>query len=139
MASGSSSKISCGVRQFYNLWRPLTRRGRLGKLGNQEWLLRCLMADYNRWANRQGRSYGYAQVIFSDADVNGNGRKFAAFIRRRFKGTKIVSLGATRSPSTGRNITTWIWSIPHARFVKDPLYPNFPPRYRDGVYGGHWY
>lgn len=124
MASGSSSRISCGVRQFSGLYpsRASIRAVGAGKIN--EGILLDLMKDYNKWANRQGRRHGYAQVIFSDADTYGEGKRFAAFLKRRFPRTRLVSLSAARSPSTGHNITTWIWTIPHQRFTSDELYPN---------------
>lgn len=128
MASGSSSKISCGVRQFFDLYPSVPSIQKVGLKNINEGLLLDLMRDYNRWANRQRRYHGYAQVIFSDADRGSRGKKFAAFLKKRFPRSKLVSLGATRSPSTGNNITTWIWTIPHARFTADKLYPNIQRR-----------
>ena len=131
MASGSSSRISCGVRQFFDLYPSVPSIQKVGLKNINEGLLLDLMRDYNRWANRQGREHGYAQVVFSDADhIFGHqaGKKFAAFLKKRFPRSKLVSLGATRSPSTGNDITTWIWTIPHARFTADKLYPNIKMR-----------
>lgn len=112
MASVSTSEISCGVYQLYDLWAP------------SHLILQKLMGAYKGQARNQGRQHGFAQVLFSDIDLGEgrNGNRFANYLEKNFPGSPIVSLGAVRSPSTGNNIRTWIWNIPHAAFVRHKFY-----------------
>lgn len=112
MVSVSTSKISCGVYQLYELWAP------------SHLILQKLMGAYKGQARNQGRQHGFAQVLFSDVDLGmvANGDRFAKYLEKNFPGSPIVSLGAISSPSTGNNIRTWIWTIPHAAFVRHKFY-----------------
>lgn len=127
MASVSTSKISCGVYQLYDLWAP------------SHLILQKLMGAYKGQARNQGRQHGFAQVLFSDVDLGegGNGNRFANYLEKNFPGSPIVSLGAVSSPSTRNNIRTWIWNIPHAAFVRHKFYGKAkafdPIRDPDGV------
>lgn len=129
MASVSSSKISCGVYQLFDLYPTQTSFNKV-EGNHNEGILLDLMTHYNKQANRQRRDRGYAQVVFSDAYQGRScaGARFANFLRKRFEDTKIVELSGGISPSTRRRISTWVWTIPHNKFRADPLYPNIKRR-----------
>lgn len=131
MPTMSGSRISCGVYQLYNLDSTSPD------------ILKRLMSGYKHQARSQGRKNGFAQVIFSDAvdrdywDGTGlrpsNGVRFAEYLRAEFPTAQLVELKAKRSPSTGNNIQTWIWNIPHPSFKRHKFYAkvNPIPHYRD--------
>lgn len=83
------------------------------------------MKQYNQTAQRNGRRYGFAQIIFSDAlDYLENGERFSKYLLKQFPNSTLVKLEAKRSPSTGNDICTYIWNIPHASFKKHKFYPK---------------
>jgi hypothetical protein len=104
------SAISCGVYQLYGLQWGCERS------------LKRIIAGYKRQARRNGRKNGFAQVIWSDADVYECGKTLAEYLRAQFPTSTVVELSAKRSPSTGRNITTYIWNIPHPSLKKHKFY-----------------
>lgn len=116
MAQVKRSAISCGVYQLFGLHTA------------NDATLKALMRAYKGQAVRQRRKNGFAQVIFSDADYCRNGERLAVYLQDRFPTGKLVKLTAFRSPSTGNNISTWIWNIPHPSFKKHPFYAKIPAR-----------
>lgn len=113
------SEISCGVYQFWGL----------GKSSHV--LLKRVMSAYKSQARAQGRRNGFAQIIFSDVThipnaylTVKNGERFANYLLSQFPNSTLVKLEAKRSPSTGNDICTYIWNIPHASFKKHKYYPK---------------
>ena len=113
------SEISCGVYQFWGLRSP------------SHALLKHVMRNYQRVAGINGRSSGFAQIIFSDVTLiprayftPKNGERFANYLLKQFPNSNLVKLEAKRSPSTGNNICTYIWNIPHVAFKKHKYYPK---------------
>ena len=104
MATCERSHVSCGV---YDL---------TGLGDTSPDLLKQVMKRYVQQAAAQGRIYGFGQICFSDADINGHGERFFKYLKRTFPKSEGVLLRVARSPSTGRKITTYLWNIPHVKF-----------------------
>lgn len=90
------------------------------------------MSAYKSQARAQLRRNGFAQIIFSDKMTlepwqyryTPNGERFKKYLLKNFPNSSLVELEAKNSPSTGNNIKTYIWNIPHAAFKKHKFYPK---------------
>lgn len=98
-----NSHISCGVQQVYSLeaYGP----------GERPHLYDLLMV-----LSGSAAPY-FGMVVFSDADVNGNGEALATEITDTFGTTGLVSASCV-NPNSGNAITTWIWA-PNWRTVSE--------------------
>jgi hypothetical protein len=109
--------------------------------GRSDYLLKRIMAGYKLQARNNARKEGFAQVIWSDADYRENGERLAKYVEKRFGnilhlGRKVVRVKAERSPTSGNNITTYIWTIPHAAFLKDPFYKEVDAKEHEAPWRG---
>lgn len=123
MTNVAATAISCGVYQVYHLG------------GQSQDVVKRIMGAYKRQAQANGRRNGFAQIIWSDADIYGNGERVARYLAAQFpRAAPPVKLSAKRSPSTQRNISTWMWNIPHTSFKKHKFYATAVARPHNPTY-----
>jgi hypothetical protein len=95
--------ISCGVQQYYAISNFWTNSGDR---------LRDMLLDLG---NINAAMCG--TVVWSDADMLGNGKALEQQIKAAFPDTQIVSVTA-RNPNSGNMIETWLWT-PDWKQVED--------------------
>jgi hypothetical protein len=120
----TKTDMSCGVYMLEDLG------------GQSHVLIKRIMAGYKNQATLQRRNYGFAQVVWSDADRCGNGDRLFDYIKKRYPNTKIVRLRCPESPTTHNDITTYIWNIPHTQLVRDVFYKKVKARSHDRPWRG---
>jgi hypothetical protein len=90
MFSSTSSSVSCGVTEVYDLFQPTTVRD---------------IREF--WRTRKPYT---AFVVFSDSKGCGNGDRLATVIRKHKLGS-VTGTVWKRNPNTGNEIKVWIWSL----------------------------
>lgn len=93
------SYISCGVWQLYGL-----------QLQDRHHAPDTIKAALARaFLDDEGPPKPGQVIIFSDADVIGNGLRVAEYITTEGLGT--LSVHKSTNPNTGNAITTWLWTV----------------------------
>lgn len=109
------SPISCGVRQVYELWNLNSREDDRDIYGDESFTghvvpagvpaaIRPLVAMLKATVHQ-----GFSTIVFSDADMEGNGKALERAILSVFSKDWLVSVSNV-NPNSSNRITTWVWA-----------------------------